>query len=378
MTVADAPAHARSLSQTGLSEIRRALGDEGIGIDLGAFAVRVRSPLHGLAAALQAVYPDFPFDAAPASFDATIDLRPVPGYRRWLRPQATIEVDGIDPFGAFPRAQLLPYFEWGVNWACANMLNAHLMLHSGAIEWKGSGMLLVATPGSGKSTLTAALVARGARLLSDEFGIVRIPDLRLLAMAKPIALKNQAIDVIRQWWPDARLGPRYLNTRKGELSHCAVPLPSVADRGRPVDPRVIVFPRWSPGAALSLTQVAAARAFLELAANSFNYSTLGPTGFDAVERLLGQCRCYHLEYGDLERCVEVIGRLCEGVEVVGESDAVPPSFGGLTAEAVVHGDGISDGAWLSGDADRETGEATRELAVGTVRDGDSRDGEPTR
>lgn len=304
------PAPGPSLEQTAVSALRRALAQDGVVVGLGAATMRLRSELPELAALLRRSYPDFPFDDGAGYSDATVELLPERGLRRWLRPQARIEIDGIDPFGPFPREQLLPHLEWGMNWAFANMFNSHLLLHSGALDVDGAGLLLVAQPGSGKSTLTAAMVGRGARLLSDEFGVVRTTDLQLLAVVKPVALKNESIAAIVRWDPRARFGPVYRNTRKGDLSHLAVPPESVARRNEAVPPDVIIFPRWRPGAPAELVPVAQARAFLELALNSFNYELLGATGFAVVAGLVENCDCYRLEYADLDEAVPLLFELC--------------------------------------------------------------------
>ena len=60
-------------------------------------------------------------------------------------------------------------------------------------------MLLPAAPGSGKTTLCAGLSLRGWRLLSDEFGLIRPGTTDLVPVPRPMALKNESIDVIRQF-----------------------------------------------------------------------------------------------------------------------------------------------------------------------------------
>ncbi|MFO1196335.1 MAG: HprK-related kinase A [Burkholderiaceae bacterium] len=318
MATAQAPGEP-TLSQATPAQVADALAQPGIVLDLGALAVRIRSRVRALAVALRAVYPDFPLDTTSGWCDTTVELRSAGGLRRWVRPLGTIEVDGVDPFGPFPLDQLLPHFEWGVNWASANMLNSHLLLHAGTVEVAGHGVLMVANPGSGKSTLTAALAGRGARLLSDEFGVVRIADLALRAMVKPIALKNSSIEAIRRWSPDARFGPIYPNTRKGVLVHHAVPAASVARRRETARPSLVIFPQWRESSPVELDPVAQARAFMELAANSFNYEVMGPVGFDAVARLLERVRCYRLQYGRLEEAIDAIHRLCEPTQAAFES-----------------------------------------------------------
>ena len=47
-----------------------------------------------------------------------------------------------------------------------------VFIHSGAVAWKGKGIIFPARSFNGKSTLTAALVRFGARYFSDEYAII--------------------------------------------------------------------------------------------------------------------------------------------------------------------------------------------------------------
>ena len=130
-------------------------------------------------------------------------------------------VDGRAPHEDLPARQALAVLEWGLNLVIALRMHCYLMLHSAVLERAGRGLLLPAAPGFGKSTLCAALANRGWRLLSDEFGLIRSGTTDLLPLPRPIALKNESIDVIRAFAPDAYIGPSIPNTRKGTVCWAA-------------------------------------------------------------------------------------------------------------------------------------------------------------
>jgi HprK-related kinase A len=189
--------------------------------------------------------------------------------------------------------------EWGTNWLIGQRLNHLLLLHSGSLERDGLGLLLPATPGSGKSTLTAALAHRGWRLLSDEFGVCDPATGLLRAMLKPIALKNESIEVIRRFAPEAVIGPLFPKTRKGTVAHVAATADAVARRSDAARPALVVLPQWREGSATRLEPVGEEELFRALAFNAFNYEVLGATGFRAVLRLVRQCHGFRLQYSDL-------------------------------------------------------------------------------
>ena len=293
------------------SELESRLAGDGLALDFGLVRARVRSDAPGLASALKIVYSAFPLSKTGEFFDVTADLRRPKGVRRFARPQVSFWLDGEEPFEPFPADTHLPLLEWGLNWAIANRFNRHLLLHSGVVERNGLAVLLPALPGSGKSTLTAALANRGFRLLSDEFGVVRLADAALLPLLRPTALKNESIEVIRRFAPDAVLGPAFPKTRKGTVSHLAPNAESVARREIPARAALILFPNFTRGADTELEPIQKSRAFVKLSTNSFNYELLGPEAFDAVTQLVTQCECYRLRFSDLEQAVARISALLD-------------------------------------------------------------------
>ena len=297
------------VADLGEEAFRARLRTAGLALDFGAARVRVLTDVPALCASLRRVYAHFPVEPADGFFDVTARLRRARGVRRFVRPQVEFVVDGRVPFAPFPAGNGLPLLEWGLNWCLAERCNRLLLLHAGVVERAGVGVLLPALPGSGKSTLTAALAVSGFRLLSDEFGAVRLEDGRCVAMLRPIALKNESIGVIGRLRPDAAMGPVARGTRKGDVAHLGPDADSVEKRHLPTVIRLIVFPRFQAGGATELEPIPRARAFAKLAVNSFNYELLGPAAFDVVGQLIAASDCYRLTYGNLAEAVALVGEL---------------------------------------------------------------------
>ena len=280
-------------------------------LDFGFARARIRSDAPGLASVLQLIYGAYPYEEPNGFFDVTASVQRVRGVRRHLRPQIGFILDGEAPFEPFAARIHLPLMEWGLNWCFAARCNQHLLLHAGVIAHQGRAVLLPALPESGKSTLTAALCARGYRLLSDEFGAVSLANGSVLPLVRPIALKNESIQVIRSFAPGSKIGPVFPKTRKGDVAHMAPADQDVAWRHVPAEPAFIVFPKFEPGARAQLEALRPSRAFVKLSANSFNYAVLGPLAFDAVGGLVERCPSFRLTFGDLDAAVGAIGRLLD-------------------------------------------------------------------
>jgi len=300
---------AERLDAVAVDRIGQALQADGLWLDVGAAVLRVQSASAHLAAQLRATYPAFPFQPAGEWADVHCRLEPAAGLRRWLRPQVVFSSDARVIFSPFPADAPLPLFEWGCNWLIGQRLNHHLLLHAGVLERDGMALVLPATPGSGKSTLTAALALRGWRLLSDEFGVCDIEQRRFKAMLKPVALKNESIGVITRFEPRVALGPLFPKTRKGTVAHMAAPADAVARRHEAAAPGVVVLPRWQAGHATLWEPIGADTCFAALAFNAFNYQLIGEAAFDAVVHLARHCPAWRLTYSDLDDAIASLERL---------------------------------------------------------------------
>jgi HprK-related kinase A len=297
------------LAAAGESAVHEHLSGRGLCLSLGAVTLRVVSPSPSLATQIAQVYAHFPLEGRPAFADLHVRIEPPTSPRRWVRPQLVMRCDGQQHFHRFDADSGLPLMEWGTNWLIGERLHHLLLFHSACLERDGSALLMPAVPGSGKSTLCAALAHRGWRLLSDEFGACLPESGRMIAMLKPIALKNRSIDVIREYAPEAELGPLFPKTRKGTVAHMAAPPQAVRHRHETAAPGLVVLPRWREGGGTTIEPLTPDEMFRALAFNSFNYAALGATGFNAVIALVRASRGYRLEYTDLDDAVRTLERL---------------------------------------------------------------------
>lgn len=306
MTAIIAPV--KALQDTPLSEVQSALAGEGLYLDVGLAMMRVRSQVPSLAPTLHSVYRHFDFQTAAPWTDLHVDVMPGQGLRRWLWPQAIFRSDSEQPFEPFPADTALPLMEWGANFLIGRRFNNLLLLHAGVVEKDGFCLVMPALPGSGKSTLTAALSLSGWRLLSDEFGALDLQRGSFRPALKPAALKNDSIQVIRGFAPHAELGPEFPKTRKGKVAHLAPSRQAVLARHEHAWPGAVVLPRWQAGHATELTPIPPQMAFSALAFNAFNYATLGAAGFKAAVAVAGTCPTWQLIYSDLDDALARLAR----------------------------------------------------------------------
>jgi HprK-related kinase A len=292
------------------AELQRRLDGPGLRVRMGPLAVSVRAPIRRIRAAMALHYGAHEVLDGGTFADFDIRIAPPRGLRRFLRPTVIFHVDEVPTLQPLPAEQAFPLLEWGINWCIATQCHWFLMLHSAVVERAGGALLLPAPPGAGKSTLCAALVARGWRLLSDEMALIDLGRLDVTPIPRPISLKNRAIDVIRDFWPGASIGAIVHETLKGSVAHARPPAASVARDREAVAVRWIVLPQYVEGAATSLTHVSRGTAFMRLVDSAFNYTMHGRAGFETLAAVVERAECFEFRYGgDLDaamRCFDAL------------------------------------------------------------------------
>lgn len=294
------------------SSIARQLRRPGIWFRTGPFCTHLQTPIESVARAFHALYADFPLVENDGFADFHVRVASPRGFRRWHRPQALFFCDGERPFKPLDRRQAFAMFEWGFNWCVSSYAHQYVIIHAAIIERRGRAAILAAPPGSGKSTLTAALIGRGWRLLSDELTLIDPSRGLAVAIARPVSLKNASIDLIRGFTAGAVIGPRIEDTAKGAVAHLKPPADSVYRMDEPALPYWVVFPKFQPGANTSLASYPKANAFLRLADHAFNYCQHGVRAFHTFAELIDRCACYEFTYSNLDEAVAVFDALASG------------------------------------------------------------------
>ena len=289
--------------------LRQRLQHPGLAVRIGPFTFRILSGIESIAQGVMTLYGDYALAEDAAFVDYTVEIARGAGLRKWVHPQAIFRFDGLEPFTPLPEQQAFPLLEWAMNWCISTQAHQYLLLHAAVVERAGCAAILPAPPGSGKSTLCAALINRGWRLLSDELALIALHEAAIAPVGRPISLKNESIAVIQAFVPGAVFNRITPDTTKGAVTHMKVPADQLLRMEETARPRWVIFPHYAAGADAELQPRAKANSMLELGRNSFNYMVLGRRGFEALSRVVDASDCYDFRYGQLDDAVAVFDRL---------------------------------------------------------------------
>ncbi len=285
------------------------LTHEGLILRVGPFLFRVRSDIRSVLDGLTTLYGAYPVFDEGVFVDFCVTISSGSPLRRVFRKQANFLFDGWEPFTPLPQDQAFPLLEWAMNWCVSVHAHHCLMLHSAVLERNGHAVILPAPPGSGKSTLCAGLSHRGWRLLSDELALISLKDASIAPFGRPISLKNQSIEIMKRYVPDAVFSNVVHDTSKGSVALMKVPDEHLHRIDEVAKPRWVVFPKYVAASAPLLVKRSKANSMLELGKNSFNYMVLGRIGFETLSKVIDASECYDFQYSQLDDAVRIFDEL---------------------------------------------------------------------
>ena len=240
------------------------------------------------------------------------------------QPGITLYRDGTPRLGCAGLEELAPMAK-GLAWQFG-LSNGDFLLnmHAGVVAGPAGAILLPAPPGSGKSTLTAALVATGLDYFSDEVALLAEEDLAVMPFPLAMCVKDTGIDVLASRFPAIAALPMHTRMDGKRVVYMAPPAARVPgpNTRRPVV--AIVFPRYVAGAPNTLRALQKPVSFARLLSQCMGVQRRLEARH--VTRLVGWIRdlaCYELDFSDLGAAVVTLAKIANG----GSPDSSPGGVG---------------------------------------------------
>jgi HprK-related kinase A len=242
----------------------------------------------------------------PAAIE--VEIRPHRRYP-WPRGPYTFRSSGVPDFLVGRRYEVLPHLEWYINWQIIHNRDEYIQLHASSIEVDGEAMILPGDPGSGKSTLTAGLLARGWSYLCDEFALIDPWRDTVHPYPRALCIKEAAFAVVEHCGLPLRRKTPYHKATKGRVAFLN-PL-DIDERivGRPSPVRWVVFPKYVAGATPQLNSLPRSQTAYQLAGQCFNILKDQTGTIAGLASLVRNAECYRLIAGDLDETCELVDSL---------------------------------------------------------------------
>jgi hypothetical protein len=167
----------------------------------------------------------------------------------------------------------------------------YVSLHAAALARDDVAVLLAGPPGAGKTTITLALLERGWTYLSDDLAPVSIDSGLVAPVPKPLHVKDPSA------WrngPARWTSPSWVPKPKKTF---LVPADRWPVATEPVPVRAVIFPRYQPGAPLTLEPLGAGTALARCAQNAREPTAVPEKTLPVLAQLLRGAEAFSMTHG---------------------------------------------------------------------------------
>ena len=187
------------------------------------------------------------------------------------------------------------------------------ILHAGGICYEEQAIVFPAVGGSGKSTLTAALVQSGFTYLNDDV-LPLLKDRLITPIPVNMCIKSGSWQVLKKWYPEINELEVY---GRNNLQVKYLKPPSYDFKASAIHSRFLITPKYKPQhenvALQKISKVEALSAIIE--SDSLIKKPLSKNNIKALVSWIEGIECYSLEYSNLDLAIEAIKNLVEASEV---------------------------------------------------------------
>ena len=207
-------------------------------------------------------------------------------------------------------AEIAPFVNSFVFSRCIENTGYLVGFHAGAVSDGDSALVLPGKAGSGKTTLTAALVRAGFQYLTDDLLLMRGKDLLVEGVPFSFCVKEGGVSVLSPYFPVLQ-SLRTHTRADGKRVRYLPPPKSAFDvrSAKPARARWVVFPRYEAGAETRLDAIDRGSALSRLIDSCTLSRPLSQEQVGAFVDWIRGVTCYHLTMGSLDESVEILRRL---------------------------------------------------------------------
>lgn len=182
-----------------------------------------------------------------------------------------------------------------------------IALHAAAFACHDRIVLLVGSPGAGKTTLGIALMQAGFEFVADD--VVLLDEAGFTTgLPFPPAIKAGSWPLVARHWPNLATGQAYQRP-DGQRVRYLVPNPIAAAHPRRIGFVILLDRRDQPGTCVQDIDPAAALAAL-IAEGTARDGRLSVAGFNSLVSTLSEARCRRLTFRDLPEAADALRALC--------------------------------------------------------------------
>jgi hypothetical protein len=226
-----------------------------------------------------------------------------------------IQMNGRIRYRHVPVRELAPFVEWIINSLVVRSSRGqdrYCLIHAGVVAKGRKGVLICGRSGSGKSSLSLALMYRhGYQYLTDEIACWDTHTEKIIAYPKSIMLKERGFLRFQETYP--KIHTQMWDSKRFSHNVCFFnPTTNAPSRIRKTARiHMVIFPRYRERERLCVSSTPKAQALLNLQKERFDSIGFGRGDFDKLSGLLRGASVNKILYHNVFEAADMIDTLAK-------------------------------------------------------------------
>ncbi len=230
----------------------------------------------------------------------------------WSAAEYVVQCNGETYVAGHDARGVMPQLESALNHQLMLTQNAFFQLHAGVMSFRDRAVVFTGRSGTGKSTLAAALLARGWSYLCDEFALIEPKSLLVYPFPKGLSIKPGGLDHIERLKLPLISGEWSDGKRMRQFSYVAPTEAGGGGVGGPCPVGSVLFMSRRVKMPLRLSRLTAPEAAMTLYRCGLNTEDLGRQSFDTAVGLARRAQCFEFNLGSVEESCDALEALVSG------------------------------------------------------------------
>lgn len=270
------------------------------------FRFRLRTPVHSVASDAHQLFDHL---SVPDSRNSDTIIELVEDGNQWelLHDDEVIDSSTIDG--------IVPMLHGNVLLTAYRSSDCMAALRAATVTCGDECLLIPAATGTGKTTLTAALMAHGFCYGSDDLVLLTREPVQIRPVPTPLSVKTGSWHVLGDLFSEILQLPIYVRA-DGKRVRYLSPRGGISRPSDSYKAKCAIFPSWVAGSSPQLRHISGADALARLTSSGYDLpNRMGREVGGVVESLvhwLSELPCFELRYGCIDDAVKAIVDLTSG------------------------------------------------------------------
>ena len=230
----------------------------------------------------------------------------------WSAAEYVVQCNGETYVAGRDERGVMPQLEAALNHQTMLTQNTFFQLHAGVMSHQNRAVVFTGKSGTGKSTLAAALMARGWSYLCDEFALIEPKSLLVYPFPKALSIKQAGRDAIERLNLPLVSGEWSDGKRTRPFSYVTPTEAGSGGIGGPCPVKSVLFLSRRTNMPLRWSRLTAPEAAMTLYRCGLNTENLGRQAFETAVALARQAQCFEFNLGSVEESCDALESLVSG------------------------------------------------------------------